>query len=127
MKLSLRVLNGVFSIAQMPPGSLTPTWLKGNELFASISTPDEVSIVCDQSFVPENVIAEKGWKAIMIQGPLDFSLVGVMAELSQVLAVAGISIFALSTYNTDYVLVRENDLDSAVTALRRSGFTITGD
>ncbi len=84
-------------------------------------TDDELSLVCETSFVPADCIAhEPFWRAFKIDGVLNFSMVGVLANISGLLAKAGISLFAVSTYNTDYIFVKENNLDRAVEALSNS-------
>lgn len=88
-------------------------------------TDEELSLVCRTQDVPENALArDDGWRAFRIQGPLDFSLIGILSKLSAVLAENGIGIFALSTYNTDYILVKAENLDRALDALERAGYEI---
>lgn len=124
MKPRLMILDAVFAVAQIPPGSKIPSWVDLEGFYAVINTSDEVSIVCDEKCVPEDVQSEVGWKSIMVQGPLDFSLIGILADLSSVLAKAEISIFALSTYNTDYILLKRDQLDEAVRTLKQAGYEI---
>ena len=124
MRLQIIIIKGVFAVVQIPPGSQIPNWVGGDRLFAVVNTPDEVSIVCEEKFVPQGVKFEAGWASLMVQGPLDFSLIGILADLSSVLAKAEISIFALSTYNTDYILLKKNQLDEAVKALNQAGYEI---
>lgn len=78
----------------------------------------------EEAKVPEGVVAERGWVALRVAGILDFSLVGILASLTAPLAEAGISVFALSTYNTDYLLVRQNFLEQAIAALSAAGHTV---
>ena len=86
-------------------------------------TDEENSLVCPRDIVPANVIArEDGWRALRIVGTLDFALVGILADIARVLANKGISIFALSTYNTDYVLIKSEKLQDAVKALISAGY-----
>src|SRR5206468_8549222 len=89
-----------------------------HEAFVSVTrTPDELSIVCPDEAVPPDVEVESGWRALKVPGPIPFDQVGVLAALATPLAAAGISTFAVSTYDTDYVLVREPDLERALAAL----------
>ena len=127
MKRQLSILKGVFAIVQIQPGSKIPQQVGDDGLFAFLSTPDEVSIVCEERIVPKDGKFSAGWKTLMVQGPLDFSLVGILADISSVLAKAEISIFALSTYNTDYILLKQSHLDKAVKALNRAGYEIVGE
>ena len=88
-------------------------------------TPEEWSLVCRPADVPADALrCENGWRAMKVVGELDFSLIGILSSLSQVLAEAKICLFALSTYRTDYLLVKETDLEAAVRALEQAGHTI---
>ena len=88
-------------------------------------TDEELSLVCETEHTPEDTLArEDGWRGFRIVGTLDFSLVGILAKLSGTLAEANIGLFAVSTYNTDYILVKSGDLDRAVDALARKGWAI---
>jgi uncharacterized protein len=88
-------------------------------------TRDELSIVCDQRSVAPAVQAERGWACLQVRGPLDHALVGVLSSILQPLAAAGVSVFALSSYETDAVLVRSSALAKAVDALRSAGHTVS--
>ncbi|MBR4887999.1 MAG: ACT domain-containing protein [Clostridia bacterium] len=88
-------------------------------------TDDELSLVCETQFAPaETTAREDGWKAMRIVGMLDFSLVGILAGIAGILAENGISIFAVSTYNTDYILVKREVLEKATLVLKQKGYTI---
>ena len=82
--------------------------------------------MCAAARVPDGVRAQRGWRALAVEGPLDFALTGVLAAVAVPLAEAGISIFAVSTYDTDYVLVRADRLADAVAALRGAGHSVVG-
>ncbi len=84
----------------------------------------EVSLVCEEEKAPQGCKAEFGWRALRVKGPLDFSLVGILAHISSVLAEAGVSLFAVSTYETDYVLVKEESAGRAIEALKENGHTV---
>ncbi len=89
-------------------------------------TDEELSLVCETALAPPDCVKrEPGWRAFKIEGVLDFSMVGVLAEISGLLARAGISIFAVSTYNTDYIFVKDNKLEKALDALENGGFSLT--
>jgi hypothetical protein len=106
------------AVARIGPGDVPPTWIDFSDAFLSVTrTADEVSVVGLDASIPAGVRAERGWRAFKVAGPLDFSLTGVLAGIAGPLAEAGVSIFALSTYDTDYVLVRDADVDRACTAL----------
>lgn len=88
-------------------------------------TDEEISLVCDTDLVPaETTAREDGWRGFQIAGVLDFSLIGILSGISAVLAEAKIGIFAVSTYNTDYILVKEAQLTDAVQALRNAGYAV---
>lgn len=113
MALTLRLLPGRLAVCRLEPDSPVPEWCAGGG-FRSVSwTADETSVVCPEAGVPADVRAERGWRAFMVEGPLDFGNTGVLAGIAQPLAAAGISIFAVSTFDTDYVLVRDASVDEA--------------
>ena len=122
--LSLALLEGSFAVARLDPESPAPRWAEGSGLTSVTRTPEELSIVCAAECVPPGVRAERDWCCLKVAGPLDFSEVGILAELTAVLAETGISRFALSTYDTDYLLVRSVDLEGAVAALRGRGHLV---
>ncbi len=125
LRLDLRLLSERFAISRLDAGSALPDWAAGGK-FTSISwTADETSIVCAEALVPSDVQSEAGWRALKVAGPLDFELIGVLAAIAQPLAEAGVPIFAVSTYDTDYVLVPEPALETAVDALEQSGHRVS--
>ncbi len=88
-------------------------------------TDEEVSLVCKTQDTPQNTLArEDGWRGFRIQGVLDFSLIGILSKLSGILAEQNIGIFAVSTYNTDYILVKEENYERALTVLAAAGYTV---
>lgn len=119
----MNVLEGTYSVCRLPASDRVPSWaLELHEGLVSITrTPDELSIVCADEAVPPDTTVEDGFKALQVPGPIPFSETGVLARIATPLAAAGISIFAVSTYDTDYVLVREPDLERALEALKRTG------
>jgi uncharacterized protein len=121
----LTVIDARLAVCRLEPADRIPAWIDRAGDFVSITrTPDELSIVCDTDVVPRGVPMEGPWRAFKVQGPLVMTLIGVVAALAKPLADAGISIFAMSTYDTDYVLVHEPDLDAAVDALTTAGYSI---
>jgi hypothetical protein len=120
--LTLEVLAGSYAVCRLDPAEAVPAWAWSGQLASVTRTDAELSIVCAESSVPAAVgRAERGWRALRVVGPLDFNAIGVMASLAAPLARAGISILALATFDTDYLLVREPDLSRALTALRAAG------
>ncbi len=121
MKLKLSVLPQPLAICRLDRKAPIPEWALSTSQFGSITaSSEEISIVCDESVVPENVKAVKGWRAFKVEGPLDLTMTGVIASLTGPLAAAGVSVFTLSTYDSDYILVKSESLDKAVEVL--SGF-----
>lgn len=122
--IRLRVLPGELAVCRLPAGAPTPRVPDTAELFAVTRTRDELSVVCPVADAPDDATVERGWRALAIVGPLEFALTGVLAGIARPLAEAGLSIFAVSTYDTDYVLVRADALDPAVEALHGAGYEI---
>jgi enamine deaminase RidA (YjgF/YER057c/UK114 family) len=117
--VNLRALDGLLAVCRLPATGRVPSWaLELHDGFVSITrTPDELSIVCPEEAVPPDTQAEWGFRALVVPGPIPFSATGVMASLAVPLAAAGISMLAIATYDTDYVLVRDTDLEHALAAL----------
>lgn len=125
--LTIEVLPGRYAVCRLDPGQDVPAWAWSGALASATRTDAELSIICAESAVPGTVErVERDWRALRVAGPLDFNVVGVMARLTAPLARAGISILALATFDTDYLLVRNPDLARAVAALRADGHTIEG-
>ncbi|MFV3127324.1 ACT domain-containing protein [Niveispirillum sp. KHB5.9] len=121
VSLPLTLLRDVLAVCRLTPDAPLPAWAAGPG-FASITrTQEELSIVVRQDRVPGDVVAVQGWRALKVQGPLDFALTGILAALTAPLADAGISLFAIATYDTDYVLVKEETLEAAITVLTAAG------
>lgn len=123
MTFDLRVLSDTFAICRFDPDAAIPDWANG-ELVAITRTHEDLSIICRQEHVPDDVRAERGWCCLRVVGKLDFSLVGVIASLSTVLADAGISVFVVSTFDTDYMLVKNTNVERAVEALVEAGHSV---
>ena len=124
MPLKLELLHDTFAICRLAPGAAVPEWATG-EIMSITRTPAELSIVCSQDAVPENAKCELGWRCLQVVGPLDFSLVGLIASLTGALAAANISVFVLSTYDTDYLLVKRADVRAAVESLNAAGHAVS--
>ncbi|MBP2636417.1 MAG: hypothetical protein H6Q72_2324 [Firmicutes bacterium] len=123
-KLTFEILPTTLGVCKLSASQVVPLWACQGEFFSVTKTTEELSIVCSEAVIPDEALCERGWRALKIAGILDFSLVGILSVVSEVLANVGVSIFAISTYNTDYILVRDNDLDAAVKALAGKGYTI---
>ena len=106
-----------------------PTWLDqawtSGDFISVTRTPDELSIVCPEEIVPSETTAERGWRCLGIVGPLELDMVGVIASLTTLLADSEISVFVISTFETDFLLVHERDVSQAVTILQRAGHSVS--
>ena len=123
--MHLTVVEARLAVCRIDSGSEVPAWVDRARDFVSVTrTADELSIVCAMHAVPPGVPMEGPWRAIRVHGPLVMTLIGVVASLANPLAAAGISIFAISTFDTDYVLVHEPDFDRAIAALIAAGHTV---
>ena len=122
----ISVLKESFGICRLESGDKVPKWLKQEErAFYSVTrTAEELSIVSPTEWVPDGVEAERGWRCLKVKGPLGFGEVGILLSLVEPLADVSVSIFAISTYDTDYLLLREKDFDRAIEALERAGHKI---
>ncbi|MGA9533441.1 MAG: ACT domain-containing protein [Anaerolineales bacterium] len=123
-KQVLELLPKTFAVAQLAPETALPDWALSGGFGSITRTADELSIVCEEAAVPAEVHAERGLRCLRVAGPLAFELVGVLESIARPLAAAGVSIFAVSTYDTDYLLVQSADLDSALDALSAAGHSI---
>jgi hypothetical protein len=122
--MELKIIDKTFSICKLRDASQLD--LTGDFCFFA-KTDEELSLVCETPRVPPNCTErDDGWKALRIQGVLDFSLIGILSKLSAVLAEKNIGIFAVSTYNTDYILTKQRDFQRAVDALKEAGYSVSG-
>lgn len=128
MRFTLSLLPDRYAVCQLEADAELPAWALTGPLSCTVRTPEELSVVCLESAVPvAGVLAERGWRALKLQGPFPFEMTGVLASVLAPLAAAGVGIFALSTYNTDYVLVKQDQLAAALEALQEAGHTVLGD
>jgi hypothetical protein len=118
------MVDGTFAICRLGGGSPIPPWATAGPFFSITRTADELSVVCGQDDVPEGVSCERGWRCLRVAGAMPFSVVGVVASLTAPLAEAGISVFAVSTFVTDYLLVNEDLWERAVDVLVRYGHAV---
>jgi uncharacterized protein len=124
--LPLELLPDTLAICRLEPGALIPSWAAEPSPFLTLSrTAKELSITTLQSTVPAGVSCARDYRALRVRGPLPLNLVGIVAAIAEPLAAAGLSIFAISTYDTDYVLVKAPDLEKALQVLRQAGHQIT--
>ncbi len=114
-------------VCRLPPGWPWPEPPDDGSLFSVTTSRDEVSVVCRAGPPPAGATAETGWRCLTVAGPLDFTMVGVLATLSAALASADVSIFVLSTFDTDHLLVRSDQTEAAIDSLRSRGHTVHAD
>ena len=123
--MELQVLEETLAIARLAGDAPVPGWVSGRDFLAVVRTQRELSIVCRNDAVPEtHTEVERGFRALAVSGTLDFALTGIVASLAAPLAAAGISIFGISTYDTDHILVRDERLDDAKAVLAAAGHTV---
>lgn len=120
--LTLELLPEFFAVCQAPAATPPPPHIFSASWYSLTQTPAELSLVIRQDLAPAGWLMVDQWRCLKVQGTLDFSLVGILAGLSGVLATAGVSIFAVSTYATDYVLVQQKDIEQACEALETAGY-----
>jgi hypothetical protein len=127
MSLPLELVPGTLAICRLPPDAPVPTWATAPGPFLTISrTPEELSITLAQQAVPSGIRCERDYRALRVRGQLPPNLVGILLSIAQPLANTGLAIFAISTYDTDYVLVKLQDLPAALNALRQAGHQVSG-
>lgn len=120
--MKLTILPDTFAVCRLSPTTDIPQWVLQNKTLLSITyTSDELSLVCLEAMVPDGVQYKGSWRAIKVQGPLDFSLTGILVALAAPLAAVHIPIFALSTFDTDYLLLQDEHLLQAKTVLEQNG------
>ena len=124
-KYAICQVPGVLAVVRLDPASVVPSWASSGPLWAVVRTPEEVSVVCDQTQVPLDVRCERDWVALKIEGPLALSLTGVLSSLLTPLASRGIVVFVLSTFDTDYILVKQSQVSLAKTVLREEGHLLS--
>ncbi len=122
--LELSLVPGRFAVVRLAPGAAPPDWAWKGAFSSVTRTPQELSIVCDQANVPADFQMERDLRLLRVRGPLAFSMTGVFASLAVPLAQGGISLFAVSTFDTDHLFVSNRDLAPAIAALEKAGHTI---
>ena len=122
LTLTLQPLS--LAVCRLAAEEPLPGWATRGPFFSITRTPEELSVVCADADVPEGVKRDGPWACFKVKGPLDFGLTGILASLTAPLARDGIPVFALSTYDTDYLLVREDKRDAAVVSLLAAGFDL---
>src|SRR5436305_13316986 len=124
LSLTLLDVAGRFAVCKLPPGSAVPAWATAGDVFSVTRTGDELSVVCRQELVPAGTQAEVGWRCLRVAGAMPFTLVGVLASLTVPIAKAGVGVFAVSTFDTDYLFIKEAEFTEAVDALCAAGHRV---
>jgi hypothetical protein len=125
-KLTVDLRPGDYTVLKLPVDAPAPAGLLAatTGLVSLTRTAQECSVVCPTDLAPPAAESDGGWRLLTVRGPLEFTLTGIMAALSGALAAAGVALFAVSTFDTDHILVKQADLDAAVTALREAGHDV---
>lgn len=124
ISLKLSVLEGKLAVCRLDPDAEIPDWATDDPFFSITRTDDELSVICHQQNVPSGVACEGGWRALKFEGPFDFESMGILSSVVKPLADAGISILAIATYDTDYVLINEPQLERAMVVLSKRGHQV---
>jgi hypothetical protein len=122
--LTLTVFPDRYAICRLSPADPIPGWANADRFVSISRTREELSIVCPEINVPHGINAAKGWRVLRCEGPLDYGLTGIVASLADPLAEAGVPIFPIATHDTDYVLIKEPQLEIAVNALTNYGHAV---
>ncbi len=122
--MNLTLLPDLLAVCKLPPDAPLPAWTRHGPFVSITLTPEEISVVCPNADVPSDADAERDWRAFKVDGPLGFELTGILVALATPLADAGISIFATSTFNTDYLLVKEDQVAHAARVLEAAGHNV---
>ena len=122
--LSLTLLPGAVAICRLDPKAPIPEWALGSDWWSITRTSDELSVVCAETRVPASVASSRGWRALKFDGPLPLDQTGILASVTAPLAAAHVSVFALATFSTDFVLIPAAQQPAAIDALERAGHSV---
>jgi len=121
---SYSLLQDTFAICRMDKNASLPDWAVGGEFWSVSRTPDELSVVCPQGSVPADVDHEAGWKCLKVDSPFEFDLAGMISSIAAPLAEADVELLVVATQDSDYLMVRESELERAAGELARAGFSL---
>ena len=124
-KLKIRLLKGTYAVCQIKDTENILNCFDEKDFCSVTKTEDEISVVMLQDKIASDVKVEKDWRILKVEGTLDFSLIGILAKISGILAKNSISIFVISTFNTDYILVKEEKVEKAILVLSEEGYEIS--
>jgi uncharacterized protein len=122
--LTLSLEPEAYAVARLDPDLSIPSWARESPFFSITRTREELSVLCLESLVPMHERAERGWRLLRLDGVFPFSVTGILSSVLEPLAVVGVSILAIGTFDTDYVLVPDSKLETAVAALTQAGHTV---
>lgn len=122
--LTLSLEPETYAVARLDPDLSIPSWARASPIFSITRTREELSVLCLESLVPAHERAEGGWRLFRLDGVFPFSVTGILSSVLDPLALVGVSIFAISTFDTDYVLVPDAKLETAIAALTHAGHTV---
>ena len=124
-QLTLLLFEGCLAVCRLPASSPVPTWGSAKGPFSSITRSEkELSIICNEAAVPSGIHCERGWRVMKIENPLDFAQTGILVSLAAPLAEAGVSIFTVSTFDSQYLMVKEASIELALKILVNAGHEI---
>jgi len=121
---SLSLLKNSFAICRLDKNATIPTWAYIGEFFSITRTPDELSIVCPQTAVPDGTNCETGWRCLKVESPFEFDLAGAISSIAAPLVEADVDLFVVATQDSDYLMVKETDLERTVLVLSRAGHRV---
>ena len=122
--MNIKVLKDRYAICRLESEDMVPLWVDTKNFISITRTEDELSIVCIDKNIPNEIKSEKGWRVLKVEGPLDFSLIGILSEISGILAKEKISILVVSTFDTDYILVKEENFEKSIKVLSDNNINI---
>ena len=125
--MKLLILHGLYAVCRLDPGDKIPEWSTESDFLSVARSSDELSIVCRQKLVPREIRCNKNWRLIRIEEKLDLEMVGVLNRLLLPLEKAGVGVFVVSTYDTDYIMIASRKLKNAAAVLIDEGHHITGE
>jgi hypothetical protein len=120
--IPLKILDENFSICKLDKNDSIPKWLNNSDFYSIVRTNEEMSIVSKTKNIPDGVVAEHGWKCFKVDSIMEFELVGIINSITGPLSIAEISVFVVSTYNTDYIMIKEEKIEEAKAVLEETGF-----
>ena len=123
-KLTLKILPNRLAVCRLKADAPLPDWIDESDFSSITRTEKELTIVCDEVLVASGTTSETGWRCIEVEGPLDFSEIGIVFSLTQPLAEIGVAVFLISTFDTDYLMVKEKDLAKTIDTLTAAGHRV---